>query len=76
MNKARRKVLDELYQKIDEIRSDLQMIMDEEQEAFDNLPESLQNGEKGNMMQSAIDQMSEADEALQTAIDCIMTAQE
>jgi len=76
MNKARRKALGELSEKIDEIRSDLQMLMDSEQEAFDNLPESLQNGEKGDAMQSAIDQMSEADEALQTAIDCIMTAQE
>ena len=58
---------------IDDIRSayaDLEMVKDEEEYAYDNLPESLQCGEKGDIMQEAIDDLdnvlSMIDEALMT----------
>lgn len=34
--------------------------MDEEQEAFDNLPESFQNGERGEEMTGYIEMLEEA----------------
>lgn len=62
MNKARRKSLkailgrmDELKAVIEEVREDLQAVMDEEEEALGNLPESLQEGERGQQMQEYID---------------------
>lgn len=58
---------------IDDIRSayaDLEMVKDEEQEAYDNLPESLQWGERGDMMQEAIDAL---DDILSTIDDALMT---
>ena len=39
---------------------------DEEQDAFDNMPESFQNGERGEAMTEAIDKLSEHCDALQT----------
>ena len=45
MNKTRRKVIDKLMERIEDLRSDVEMILDEEQEAFDNIPESLQESE-------------------------------
>ena len=62
MNKARRKSLkailermDELTAVIEEVKEDLQVVMDEEEEALGNLPESLQEGERGQQMQEYID---------------------
>ena len=37
----------------------LSEVRDEEQEAFDNMPESLQYGSRGDAMQDAIDTMDE-----------------
>lgn len=64
MNKIRRKelahivtMLEELDALREQIREQLAEIEDEEQEALDNMPESLQDGEKGQQMQEYIDTM-------------------
>ena len=66
MNRARRKSLkailermDELTAIIEEVKEELQGVMDEEEEALGNLPESLQEGERGQQMQEYIDTMTE-----------------
>jgi len=61
MNKARRNRLEKLIGELVEVRED-------EQEAFDNLPESLQSGERGEAIESAIDSIEEAMDALTEAI--------
>lgn len=64
MNKLRRKNLAEVISKLEELDSlrqeameMLSSIIDEEQEAYDNLPESLQDSERGEQMQEYIDLM-------------------
>ena len=46
--------------KIDEVVKTLETLRDEEQEAFDNLPESLQGSEKGQAMSTAIEAIDNA----------------
>ena len=72
MNKARRAELEKIVERIadlrvmaDEIKTDLEAIRDEEQDYFDNMPESLQGGEKGENAQTEIDAMEEAINALE-----------
>jgi flagellar biosynthesis chaperone FliJ len=67
MNNQRRKAIQEVMEQlsapldtITDLKEQLEAIMDEEQEYYDNMPESLQGGEKGDMAQEAIDQISEA----------------
>lgn len=63
MNAKRRNAIDsvinELIEKFEEIKAEaidqLSEIKDEEQEAYDNLPESLQESERGENMQDCID---------------------
>ena len=43
-----------------ELKEDLEAVLDEEQEALDNMPESLQDGEKGQQMQEYIDAIENA----------------
>lgn len=52
-----------------ELQADLQWIREEEEEAFDNLPEQFQDGERGESMQEAMQAMEDADGAIQEAID-------
>lgn len=60
MNKERRKRLAEAFEKIGEVREILEGVKDEEQEAYDNLPENFQNGERGEEMQNYIEMIDEA----------------
>ena len=72
MNKQRRRALGALIPQLEmmctlreEITDRLDTIMGEEQEALDNLPESLQESERGQQMQEYIDTMEEVLDALQ-----------
>lgn len=58
MNKQRRKDLLDVAESLQEALDRLSEVRDEEQEAFDNMPESLQYGSRGGAMQ-AIDTMDE-----------------
>lgn len=66
MNKARRKELEkavslceEAKGKLDEAEEIVQACRDEEEECYDNLPEGLQEGEKGERMQEVMDELDE-----------------
>lgn len=61
MNKDRRKRLNEALGLIDQAEALIEQaaaiveeVCEEEQEAFENMPESLQQGERGDMAQEAI----------------------
>lgn len=59
MNKQRRQDLLDVSQLLGEASDRLNEIRDEEQEAFDNMPEGLQCSSRGEAMQEAIDMMDE-----------------
>lgn len=50
MNKARRKQIEEVISKLEDIRDEIQQISEDEMEAYDALPESLQDGERGQQI--------------------------
>ena len=67
MNKIRRKELAKIVAKLEELEAlhqeimeELEAVRDEEQEALDNLPENLQESERGEQMQEYIDAMESA----------------
>lgn len=60
MNKIRRKQLQEASELIAKAQGIIERVKDEEQEAHDNLPESIQHGEKGQQMEEYIDMLDEA----------------
>lgn len=67
MNKARRKRLAEAAELLEQARNILEECKDEEQNAFDNLPESFQQGTTGEAMESYIDAMGEAEDHADSA---------
>ena len=67
MNAQRRKMLGKVSDLISEARTLLEDIRDEEQEAFDNMPESLQASERGEAMEDAISTMDDIISSLEDA---------
>ena len=58
------------------IRDELETLRDEEDEYRENIPESLQGGEKYELSESASDSMNEALDSLDEAIGSIESAAE
>ena len=81
MNKERRKALSKLANElrsnlddIEEIRSALETLRDEEQEYFDAMPESFQSGEKGAAAETAIGAIEEAIQYAEDAVNNLSEA--
>jgi len=72
MNKTRRNQLKEAIKLLEHAMSVISAMADEEQEAFDNMPENLQDGERGEQMQdyiSSLEDMSFSIEELMTDLE-------
>ena len=59
MNKARRKRLSEIADELESLCYDLEAVASEEREAHDNLPESLQESDRGCAMEEAADELDD-----------------
>lgn len=75
MNNERRKRTALLAQQVTELKDDVQAVLEEEEDAFNNLPEGLQNGERGDAMQTAIAALDAAVSALEETSDQLAEAQ-
>jgi len=80
MNKARRKriasVIETLenitnYDLIETTKDEIEDILWEEEDAYDNMPENLQYSMRGEESSDAIDSLQEAVDALEEAIDAL-----
>ncbi len=71
MNKARRKQLEKVVEVLTAQMEELETIKDEEQEAFDNLPESIQYGERGETMEENVDELDSIITDLENVIESI-----
>ena len=59
---------------LEELMQDIEALQEEEQECYDNLPESLQDGERGQDMQEAADNLEYAANSVQEALDYLEEA--
>ena len=67
MNKAKRKRLGEAFDLIGTAQDILSAVREEEHEAYENLPDSFRDGERGEEMQNYMDMIEEADGYLDDA---------
>lgn len=58
MNKQRRGIISKCIEELEDIKSRLEDVQNEEESAYDNLPDSLMYSEKGDTMQENIDNLS------------------
>lgn len=76
MNANRRKEIQRAVDMLEEAKSILENCRDEEQDALDNMPESLQESERGQKMEEYIDQLDNAissvEESVEFAMECLV----
>lgn len=71
MNQSRRNQLRDIQQQLQDIYERLDILCNEEQEAYDNMPESIQDSARGDAAQSAIDTLESVRDQVQEAADGI-----
>ena len=71
MNKARRKRIEKVVNLLEELRDELESVKEDEQSAYDNMPDSLQDSERGDSMQDAIDTLDEINTDFENLIESV-----
>ena len=74
MNAQRRKAISKLIEQIEGIQSDIEMYKDEEEECYYNLPDSIQESDRGEAMQDAISQLEDAYDSLDDVLSYLEDA--
>lgn len=71
MNKPRRKELAEAVELLRRAMDIIESVSEQEQEAYDNMPEGLQESERGEQMSEYIDTLEEARYEVEEMIDSL-----
>ena len=74
MNKARRKILEDLLPKLEGLKDIVSDLEDQEEEARDALPESLMDSEQYERMDNIYEELQQARSDLENAYDAILNA--
>ena len=69
MNNKRRKEISKIVSILEDVRDRLSEVVDEEQIAFDNMPESIQGSDRGCESEEAIGYLSDALDSVESALD-------
>lgn len=76
MNKTQRNQIEKWIESINEIKEGVESMQEEEQDKLDNMPENLQESERGEQMQNGIENLEAAALSLEEAIDILNDATE
>ena len=76
MNKERRKQLADIVEQLESLKSELEEVKEQEESAFENMPESLQGSDRGQRMQEVIDILDNSFSSIEEAIDGLTEAQQ
>lgn len=76
MNNTRRKSLQELIEKKEGLKLEIEELRTEEEEYYNNMPEAFQDGEKGDRAQTVIEYLDEAMTAAGDVIENLTSAAE
>lgn len=71
MNKKRREKISKAVISLEEILTLVEEILDEEQDAYDNMPENLQSSMRAEESEEAIDTLGEAMENINSVVDAL-----
>ena len=71
MNKNRRKRLEKIVESLSSIMDELELIGEEEQDVYNNMPENLQYSIKGEMIEENANDIIEAKDDLSDIIDIL-----
>ena len=76
MNKTQRNQIEKWIGSLNEIKEGVDYMIEEENEKYENMPENLQESERGEQMQNGIENLECAASSLEEAIDSLNSATE
>ena len=68
MNNARRKKLQKIYDQLEKLKEKLDFIIEDEQTALDNMPESMWETERYENMESGLESLEDVQNSFDTFI--------
>lgn len=74
MNKYNRMKISEWIDKLNDIKGEVDAMQEEESNKYDNLPEGLQDSEKGEAIYESVENLESAANSLEEAIDYLEDA--
>ena len=74
MNNQRRTIIRRICRDLRSLQSEVGNLVSAEETAFDNSPESIQDGDKGEAMQEAISNLEDASSSIDEVIDSLEEA--
>lgn len=74
MNRYRRSILKTIVESLSKINEELRDVIDEETDAYENMPDNLKDGERGSSSSDAIDYLEDASSSIDDVIDTINEA--
>jgi predicted RNase H-like HicB family nuclease len=74
MNNTRREEIQKITDVLQDILYDIELVLSDEQEYFDNMPENLQFSERGERSEEAISNLEYTLESVQEAIENLQEA--
>jgi inorganic pyrophosphatase len=76
MNKTQRSQIEKWIDSLTEIKEGVEYMIEEENEKYKNMPENLQDSERGEEMYEGIENLESAASSLEEAIDSLNDATE
>lgn len=74
MNKERRNRINKVIEQLETLKDEIADIGMEEEEAYDNLPEGIQESDRGEAMQEAVDNLEMAGDTFDDIIEYLNEA--
>ena len=74
MNQARRKKIEAVKMQLEALSDDIDNILSDEQDYYDNIPENLQGSERASIAEDAISALENAVDSLSEAISSLEEA--
>lgn len=74
MNAQRRRLINDMIEELDDLKMRIEAIQEEEEAAFENMPESLQYSERGEHIQEIAQTIESAVDSINEGIDYLLTA--
>ena len=71
MNKQRKTKIRDIALRLRQANDDLQKILDDEQDYYDNIPENLQSSLRADTSEEVIDELTDAIDNLNEIIECL-----
>lgn len=76
MNAVRRKWLEQIISKLEILQQEVQEMAEQERESLENLPDGLQQGDRGKTMEDNADDLDETDADFESLLDTLRTVAE